>query len=80
MIESNYSVYLTGKWNLQIFDNAVFLAETLDVLRNINKIQLKYIRTKLHYFVVQEMYPLALPDKVLLLVAIVLIFRWNNIR
>ena len=31
VIEFNYSVYFTGKWNLQVFDNAVFLAETLDV-------------------------------------------------
>ena len=43
VIESNYSVYFTGKWNLQAFDTAVFLAETLDVLRDINKIKLKYI-------------------------------------
>ena len=80
VIESNYSVYLTGKWYLQVFDTAVFLAETLDVLRDINKIKLKYIRTNLHYFVVQEVNPLALPDKILLLVAIALDFWWNYIR
>ena len=80
VVESNYSVYLTGKWYLQVFDTAVFLAETLDVLRDINKIKLKYIRTNLHYFVVQEVNPLALPDKILLLVAIALDFWWNYIR
>ena len=62
------------------FDTAVFLAETLDVLRDINKIKLKYIRTNLHYFVIQEVNPLALPDKILLLVAIALDFWWNYIR
>ena len=79
VIELNYSVYFTGKWNLQVFDTAFFLAETLDVLRNINKIKLKYTRTNLHYFVVQEINPLALPDK-LLLVAIALDCWWNYIR
>ena len=58
VIESNYSVYFTGKWYLQVFDTTVFLAETLDVLRDINKIKLKYIRTNLDYFVVQEVNPL----------------------
>ena len=67
LVESNYSVYLTGKWYLQeVFDTAIFLAETLDVLRDINKIKLKYIRTNLHYFVVQEVNPLALPNKIIL--------------
>ena len=76
MIESNYSVYFTGKWYLQVFDIAVFLAETLDVLKDINKIKLKYIRTNFHYFVVQEVNPLALPDKILL-IAIALDFWWS---
>ena len=80
VIESNYSVCFTGKWYLQVFDTAVFLAETLDVLKDINKIKLKYIRTNLHYFVVQEVNPLTLPDKILLLVAIALDLWWNYIR
>ena len=41
VIESNYSFYSTVKWYLQVFDTAVFLAETLDVLKDINKIKLK---------------------------------------
>ena len=80
VIESNYSFYFTGKWYLQVFDTAVFLAETLDVLRDINKIKLKYIRTNLNHFVVQEVNPLAFPDKILLLVGIALDFWWNYIR
>ena len=36
VIESNYSLYFTGKWYLQVFYTAVFLAQTLDVLRDIN--------------------------------------------
>ena len=80
VIESNYSVYFTGKWYLQVFDTTVFLVETLDVLRDINNIKLKYIRTNLHYFVVQEVNPLAPPVKILLLVAIALDFWWNSLR
>ena len=80
VIESNYSVYFTAKWHLQVFDIAVFLAETLDVLRDICKIKLKDIRTNVQYFVVKEVNPLALPDKILLLVAIALDFWWNYIR
>ena len=80
VIKSNYSVYFTGKWNVQVSDTAIFLAETLDVLRDIYKIKLKYIRTNPHYFFVQEVNPHALPDKILLLVAIALDFWWNYIR
>ena len=80
VMESNYSVYFTGKWYLQVFDTSVFLAETLNVLRDINKIKSKYIRTNLHYFVVHEVNPLALPDKILLLVEMALHFWWNYIR
>ena len=79
VIESNYSGYFTGKRYLQVFNTTVFLTETVDILRDINKIKLKCIRTKLHYFVVQEVNPLAFPDKILL-VAIALDFWWNYIH
>ena len=37
VIESDYSIYLSDKWYLQVFDTAVVLPDTLDNLRK-NKI------------------------------------------
>ena len=82
MVESDYCVNFSRKWYLQVFHTAVFLAETLNRMNDNFKTILKDIRSgqNLHQFVVLKVNPLALPDKILLLVAIVLDLWWNNIR
>ena len=49
VIESNYSIYFSDKWYLQVFDTAVFPAETLEKLRKYqNLIQGYQVSTNLH--------------------------------
>ena len=45
VMESNYSVYFTSEWYIQVFDTIDFLAETIDVLKDNNKFKLKYINS-----------------------------------
>ena len=49
VIESNYSIYFSDKWYLQVFDIAVFSAETLEKLRKYQYLIQGYqVSTSLH--------------------------------
>ena len=49
VVEPNYSIYFSVKWYLQVFDTAVFPAETLEKLRKYpNLIQGYQVSTNLH--------------------------------
>ena len=49
VIESNYSIHFSVKWYLQVFDTAVFPAETLEKLRKYQYLIKGYqVSTNLH--------------------------------
>ena len=60
MVESDYCVNFSRKWYLQVFDTAVFLAETLNRMNDNFKTILKDISSgqNLHQFVVLKVIPL----------------------